>query len=97
MRHVRNRSCGCEVNMLDARSLHTETKGSNSPSPPQTGGPKVDESRTQRDERAVHQHPDTRNSLEALGVAPALAALHELVELLEDLLELARVLSVVVL
>ena len=45
MRHVRNRSCGCEVNMLDARSLHTETKGSNSPSPPQTGGPKVDEPR----------------------------------------------------
>ena len=51
---------------------------------------------------APYQHPDTRNSLEALvlrkwegildggggrvGVAPALAALDELVELLEDLL-----------
>merc|ERR1712086_931204 len=35
MGHVRNRSCGCEVNnMLHARSLHTKTKGSNSPYPP---------------------------------------------------------------
>ena len=56
MGHVRNRSCGCEVNnMLHARSLHTKTKGSNSPYPPQTGGSKLDDSRTQRDERAVHQ------------------------------------------
>ena len=56
MGHVRNRSCGCEVNnMQHARSLHTKTKGSNSPYPPQTGGSKVDDSRTQRDERAVHQ------------------------------------------
>jgi len=40
-------------NMLHARSLHTKTKGSNSPYPPQTGGSKVDDSRTQRDERAT--------------------------------------------
>ena len=55
MGHVRNRSCGCEVNnMLHARSLHTKTKGSNSPYPPQTGGSKVDDSRTQRNERAAY-------------------------------------------
>ena len=63
MRHVRNRSCGCEVNMLDARSLHTETKGSNSPSPPQTGGPKVDEPRPRLAStlsRISHAHASAR-------------------------------------
>ena len=71
MGHVRNRSCGCEVNnMLHARSLHTKTKGSNSPYPPQTGGSKVDDSRTQRDERALYTNSVPRlprPSLDALG------------------------------
>ena len=72
MGHVRNRSsCGCEVNnMLHARSLHTKTKGSNSPYPPQTGGSKVDDSRAHNETSALYTNSVPRlqrPSLDALG------------------------------